>query len=146
MFTFELSTVSFVSMGTHFRKWSLNYNSNVRFLAVENLQVKIAPFESDSFPRSSTVSSLLKVINCEFTLKSETIVETHLKTYLGNTIFYTFWFTNDYFLIFPSKVTEHWTSLRMISFKIISQRFGLSKIVIYVYFYRPIKKKIFHNT
>ena len=34
----------------------------------------------------------------------------------------------------------------MMSFKIISQRFELSKIVICMYFYGPVKKNIFHNT
>ncbi len=72
MLTLEFSTVSFVYTGTYFQKWSLNYNSTVRFLAVENFQVKIVPFESDSlcfhghqlwvhFWKWSAVSSLLKV-------------------------------------------------------------------------------------
>ncbi len=48
--------------------------------------------------------------------------------------------------ILLSKVTKCWTLPCIISFKTILQRYGLSKIVIYVYFYGPIKKQMFHNT
>ena len=63
-----------------------------------------------------------------------------------NTIFYTFWCKNDYSAIFLSKVMKCWTLACRISSKITLQRYGLSKIVIYVYFCRPIKNKMFHNT
>ena len=65
MFTFELSTVSFVSTGTHFQKWSVNCNSPVRFLAVENLQVMVVPFESNS------LRVWFHSLNCEFTFESK---------------------------------------------------------------------------
>ena len=64
-----------------------------------------------------------------------------------STIFYTFWCKNDYSTIFLSNVTVCWTSPCMISFKVISQRFGLSKIVICVIWAnQACKKKMFHNT
>ncbi len=63
-----------------------------------------------------------------------------------NTIFDTFWCKNDYSVTFLSKVTKCWTLECRISSKIALQRYGLSKIVIYVYFSRPIKNKMFHNT
>ncbi len=47
--------------------------------------------------------------------------------------------------IFLSKVMRCWTLPCMISFQTAVQRIGLSNIVIYVYFYGPIKKKMFHN-
>ncbi len=63
-----------------------------------------------------------------------------------NTIFNTFWGKNDYSVIFLSKVTKCWTLPCMISFKAILQRLGLSKIIIHVYCYGPIKKQMCHNT
>ncbi len=62
-----------------------------------------------------------------------------------NTIVYTFWCKYDYSVIFLSKVAKCWTSPCTI-FQTILQRYGLSKIVIYVYFYGLIKKQMFHNT
>ncbi len=47
---------------------------------------------------------------------------------------------------FPIKSYRMLNITSMISFKITSQKFGLSKIVICVYFYGPIKYKMFHNT
>ena len=47
---------------------------------------------------------------------------------------------------FLSKVTKCWTLPYMMSCKITSQGFGLLKILICMYFYGPIKKKMFHNT
>ncbi len=61
-------------------------------------------------------------------------------------IFCTFWCKNDNSAIFLSKLMKCWTSPCMMSFKTTLQRLGLSKMVICVYFYGPIKKKILHNT
>ncbi len=63
-----------------------------------------------------------------------------------NTIFYTFWCKIDYSAIFLSKVTKCWTLACRIPSKIALQRYGLSKIVIYMSFCRPIKNKMFRNT
>ena len=63
-----------------------------------------------------------------------------------NSIFYTFWCKIDYSTTILSNVTVCWTLQYIVSFKITSQRVWLSKIVICVYLYVPIKKNIFHNT
>ena len=60
-----------------------------------------------------------------------------------STTFYTFWCKNDYSTIFLSKVTKCWTSPCTISCKTILQRYGLSKIEIYVYFYGQSRSKCF---
>ncbi len=57
-----------------------------------------------------------------------------------NTIFYTFWCKTDYCDIPIKKLQNADCHTYMISFKTILQRFGLSEIVIYAYFYGPIKK------
>ena len=63
-----------------------------------------------------------------------------------NKNFYTFWCKNYYSTIFLSKVTTCWTLICSTVFKTTLQRFGLSKIVIYVQPNRPINKQMHHNT
>ncbi len=55
-------------------------------------------------------------------------------------------FTKYSAIFLSSKVTKSWTLACRVSSKLALQRYGLSKIVIYVYFCRPIKNKMSHNT
>jgi len=57
-----------VSTATLFRKRSVNYESTVRFLVVENSQLSAVSFESDHLRLYECFST---AVNCEFTFKSE---------------------------------------------------------------------------
>ena len=102
-------------------------------------QVKLFHFKVASFPRFSLAAvrwNLWPSITKWGSLTGLSKLKKK-KNFIGiKTIFHTFWCKNDNSVMFLSKVLKCWTSPCMMSFKITSQRFGLSNIVICVYSYR----------